>query len=110
MICIVGDGGAQFSLSELMVARDEALPITFVIWNSRGYREIDMSMRAVGVSVVGCDPTPPDFAAIAAACGMPHSICTAADPAGFAAALAEARHHTGPTLIEIDAPYAPQQD
>lgn len=110
VICIAGDGGAQFSLTELMVARDEALPITFVIWNSRGYREIDMSMRAVGVSVVGCDPTPPDFAAIAAACGMPYSICAADNPAGFASALAKARRHAGPTLIEIDAPYAPEQD
>lgn len=61
VICIAGDGGAQFSLPELMVAKDENIRVIFVIWNNHGYREIETSMEAAGVTVVGCDPTPPDF-------------------------------------------------
>ena len=48
VICLVGDGGAQFSLPELMVAVEENLPIIFLIWNSYGFQEIETSMRAVG--------------------------------------------------------------
>lgn len=72
VLCITGDGGAQFSIPEIMTAADEKLPITFLIWNNRGYKEIELSMQAAGVDVVGCDPTPPDFAAMAAAFGLPY--------------------------------------
>lgn len=103
VICIVGDGGAQFSLPELMCAVDEKLAITFVIWNNHGYQEIATSMQAVGVTVVGCDPTPPDFAAVAQSCGMPFWRC-GPDADAFAAALKAASAKAGPTLIEVQAP------
>lgn len=103
VICIVGDGGAQFSLPELMCAVDENLPITFVIWNNHGYQEIATSMQAVGVSVLGCDPTPPDFENVARSCGMPFWQI-GPDPAEVARTLAEAQNHDGPRLIEIRAP------
>ena len=75
ILCLVGDGGAQFSLPELMVAKDERLPIIFIVWNNRGYREIASAMREAGVTVIGCDPTPPDFRLIAAACGTAYEHC-----------------------------------
>ncbi|SLN50397.1 putative 2-ketoarginine decarboxylase AruI [Roseovarius litorisediminis] len=103
VICIAGDGGAQFSLPEMMCAVDEKLPIIFVIWNNHGYQEIATSMQAVGVTVVGCDPTPPDFAGVAQSCGMPFWRC-GPDTDGFASALKAASREAGPTLIEIRAP------
>lgn len=103
VICLVGDGGAQFTLTELMTARDENLPITFVIWNNQGYREIETSMAAAGVTVVGCDPTPPDFASVAASCAMPFHRCTPEAPALIAAVKAAAASQ-GPSIIEIQAP------
>ncbi|WP_285669909.1 thiamine pyrophosphate-dependent enzyme, partial [Paralimibaculum aggregatum] len=105
VICIAGDGGAQFTLPELMAAVQERLPIVFVIWNNRGYREIEMFMRADGIAPVGCDPLPPGFAGIAGACGIAHRAC-AATPAAVAAAvgaaMAEARVAGGPRMVEIE--------
>ncbi|WP_281972276.1 5-guanidino-2-oxopentanoate decarboxylase [Ruegeria faecimaris] len=103
VICIAGDGGAQFSLPELMCAVDEKLPITFVIWNNHGYQEIATSMQAVGVTVLGCDPTPPDFENVARSCGMPFWR-TGPDPLDVAQALLSAQSQDGPRLVEIRAP------
>ncbi|MDK3074309.1 5-guanidino-2-oxopentanoate decarboxylase [Sedimentitalea sp. JM2-8] len=110
VICLSGDGGAQFSLPEVMAAVDEDLPVTFVIWNNHGYREIASAMQDAGVEVVGCDPTPPDFAATAKSFGIPHAHC-AAVPGDVAAAMTSAARHPGPSMIEIVAPrFVPAKD
>jgi len=101
VICITGDGGAQFSLPELMVAVDEALPIIFIVWNNSGYLEIENFLKDADVEPIGCDPTPPDFSLIAAACKMPYLVCDDS-PDKLAAALKEALSNTAPTLLEID--------
>lgn len=102
VICLCGDGGAQFSLSEMMVAADEKLPIIFVIWNNRGYQEIETSMKSAGVSVVGCDPTPPDFRAVAASCGILYYECDT-DPQNIKTTFKTAHENKAPTLIEFKA-------
>lgn len=110
VICLAGDGGAQFSLPEVMAAVDENLPVTFVIWNNSGYREIATSMQDAGVTVVGCDPTPPGFQAAAASFGIPYSRCDAT-PEAAAEALAAAAHLDGPSILEITAPqFIPAKD
>ncbi len=103
VICIVGDGGAQFSLPEIMAAVDENLPVTFVIWNNHGYREIATSMQNVGVTVTGCDPSPPDFAATAKSFGIPFTTVPA-EPRAVAQALRDTVVLNGPTMVEITAP------
>lgn len=110
VICIVGDGGAQFSMPEVMAAADENLPVTFVIWNNHGYREIATSMQEVGVTVIGCNPSPPDFAATAKSFGL--SFTTApAEPQAVAQALRESAALDGPAMIEVTAPkFEPQKD
>ena len=107
MICISGDGGAQFSLAEMLVAVQESLPILFVIWNSNGYQEIGSSMRAAKVPVVGCDPEPPDFESLAKAFRLSFKRCPASDPKTFARLLQDAAKTKRPALIEIEAPYCP---
>ena len=107
VICISGDGGAQFSLAEMLVAVQESLPILFVIWNSNGYQEIDSSMRAAKVPVVGCDPEPPDFESLAKAFRLSFKRCPASDPKTFARLLQDAAKTKRPALIEIEAPYCP---
>ena len=102
VLCLTGDGGAQFTLPELMVAVDEKLPVVFIVWNNRGYGEIATWMRAADVEVIGCDPTPPDFAAIAAACGIPFHR-TAPGRESLAVTLRTAMNGGGPAMIEIDA-------
>ncbi|MGZ9811393.1 5-guanidino-2-oxopentanoate decarboxylase [Pseudoroseicyclus sp. H15] len=100
VISLNGDGGAQFSMAELMTAAEARLPITFVIWNNHAYLEIARAMEAAGTEIIGCHPAPPDFAHLARACALPYRQTTA-DPKEAAAALTELRREDGPTLLEI---------
>ena len=70
VVCLTGDGGFQFTLPELGAAVDAGAPVIFVVWNNRGYREIETSMRDAGVEPVGVSPAPPDFLKIAEAYGI----------------------------------------
>lgn len=102
VICITGDGGAQFSLPELMTAVQEELSIIFMVWNNRGYLEIEKSMADAKVEAVGCDPNPPDFSAIAKACAMEFHSC--AHTSGAVKTVLELMTDTsGPQLLEIRA-------
>ncbi len=71
----------------------------FVVWNNRGYREIETSMLDAGVRPVGVSPAPPDFLMIARAYGI------AAERLDGTAGLADALRRGGalarPYLIEI---------
>lgn len=99
VVCLIGDGGLQFSAADLRVAHDEGLPVTFIVWNNAGYREIAEAMQAVGVPVTGCTPSPLRLDAFAAACDLPFAS-VASTPEALRAALAQG---SGPRLIEIRA-------
>jgi len=102
VVCITGDGGAQFTLPEVMTAVDENLPVIFIVWNNFAYQEIADAMRRDDVEIVGCDPTPPNFEDFARACSIPYLACSPAVDA-VAAALRTHGDHAGPMLIEIQA-------
>lgn len=103
VICLTGDGGAQFTLPEMMVAVEEDLPVMFVIWNNAGYREIASAMEGADVEVVGCTPRPPKFKATAKSLGMRH--CKVADrPNAIGRALKDMAKGPGPAMIEVTAP------
>lgn len=104
VVVIAGDGGAQFTLPELMTAAQEKLPITFIIWNNGGYGEIELTMQNADIEVVGCDPKPPLFEHVAASCGMPYTRI-AAEPEELRAAMRPKAGQAGPVMIEIDAPF-----
>ena len=70
VVCLTGDGGFQFTMPELGAALDAGAPVIFVVWNNRGYREIETSMLDAGVEPVGVSPAPPDFLKIAEAYGI----------------------------------------
>jgi acetolactate synthase-1/2/3 large subunit len=74
IVCLVGDGGLQFSLGELAVLRDVNAWTAIVVWNNRGYGEIRSSMIAAGIRPEGVDVRPPDFALLAAAYEYPHRL------------------------------------
>ena len=99
VVCLSGDGGFQFTLPELGAALDAGAPVIFVVWNNRGYREIETSMRDVGVEPVGVSPAPPDFCRIAEAYGL--AAESLASPDGLADALSRAWARKKPCLIEI---------
>jgi acetolactate synthase-1/2/3 large subunit len=98
VICLIGDGGLQFSPGELRTALDERLPVTFVVWNNAGFQEIADSMVDAGTEVIGCTPSPLKMGPFAEACDLPFASVPA-DPAALRQAL-EARP-AGPNLIEI---------
>ncbi len=99
VVCLAGDGGFQFTLPEIGAALDAQAPVVFVVWNNRGYREIETSMRGVGVEPVGVSPAPPDFLKIAEAYGLEAERLGGLD--GLGAALLRARAANRPALIEI---------
>ncbi|MBX3577729.1 MAG: 5-guanidino-2-oxopentanoate decarboxylase [Rhizobiaceae bacterium] len=99
VVCFAGDGGFQFTLPELSVAVEQQAAVIFVVWNNSGYREIEDSMRAVGVEPVGVSPAPPDFIKIADAYGMAAERLQGID--GLAAALLRAQASGKPRLIEL---------
>jgi len=102
VICLTGDGGAQFSLSELMTASQEKLSIIFIIWNNRGYLEIEKSMVVAEVDAFSCDMAPPDFEALAVACAMPFYVCSETTTE-IRKALKHAAAHPGPVILEVRA-------
>ena len=98
VVCLIGDGGLQFSPGELRTAVDEGLPISFVVWNNAGFREIAEGMAAVGATVIGCDPSPLKMEPFAQACDLPF-VSVANDPAALRAALLDGT--AAPRMIEV---------
>ena len=69
VVCLVGDGGMQFSMSELAVLREVDAWTAVLVWNNHGYAEIKNSMLQAGVTPEGVDVLPPDFEHLAHAYG-----------------------------------------
>ena len=65
VVCIIGDGGLQFTLGELGTAVDEQVPVLFLVWNNKEYKEIRTFMEAQSITPIGISPTPPRFELIA---------------------------------------------
>ncbi len=99
VVCLVGDGGFQFCLSEIGTAMDEKARVIFVVWNNHGYGEIESHMVAHGVTPVGVRPSAPDFVAVANAYGMRAEALDGTE--GLASALRRAASGADPCLIEI---------
>ena len=98
VVCLVGDGGLQFSPGELRTAVDEHLPISFVVWNNAGFREIADAMRAAKTEVIGCSPSPLRLEPFAAACDLPFtSVPQEAEVLHWALS----QPCDGPRLIEV---------
>ncbi|WP_412051379.1 5-guanidino-2-oxopentanoate decarboxylase [Hoeflea sp. Naph1] len=70
-VALLGDGGFQFTLSELGSARDCNADVAFLVWNNSGYMEIETAMTSVDIAPIGVTPSAPDFSVIATAYGLP---------------------------------------
>lgn len=100
VICVIGDGGLQFTATELRTAVDENLPITFIVWNNASYREIAEAMEAARTRVIGCTPSPLNLPDFAAACDLPFA---SVDPEVSAMTFQLNLGTDRPRLIEIRA-------
>ncbi|HTN95866.1 MAG TPA: 5-guanidino-2-oxopentanoate decarboxylase [Nordella sp.] len=100
-VCLIGDGGLQFSLPELASAVEAQVPLAVVIWNNTGYGEIKTYMMERQIPEIGVDIYTPDFVTIASGLG-----CKASRPANIAALhkeLVQSAKRKVPTIIEIRA-------
>lgn len=104
VVALMGDGGAQFTLPELGVARDEKLPILFVVWNNAAFLEIANSMITAGIAPTGCHPGAPDFRAVAQSYGLAYHRAQSkgGSEQDLAQVLAGIGQLDGPALLEID--------
>ncbi len=98
VVCLIGDGGLQFSPGELRTAVDENLPITFLVWNNAAFGEIADAMRGANTEVIGCTPSPLRMEPFAEACDLPF-MSLPVDVETLHWALSQP--HEGPRLIEI---------
>ena len=100
VICLIGDGGLQFTLPELASAVEAQVPLIVLLWNNQGYEEIKKYMLNRAIEPVGVDIHTPDFIGVAKALGC------AAEAVGSVAQLRDALRlacdRRGPSLIEID--------
>lgn len=69
VICLVGDGGLLFTLSELASAVEAQIGIVILLWNNHGYGEIRRYMEQRDITPLGVDLVTPDFLALARAFG-----------------------------------------
>lgn len=100
VVCLIGDGGLQFSLPELASAVEARTPIIVLLWNNQGYEEIKKYMVNRAIEPVGVDIYTPDFIGVAKALGCAAERIQGVEP--LRSALLAAAERQGPTLIEID--------
>ncbi|CAI8847752.1 putative 2-ketoarginine decarboxylase AruI [Pseudomonas donghuensis] len=100
VVCLIGDGGLQFTLPELASAREAQVPLIVLLWNNQGYEEIKRYMVNRAIEPVGVDIYTPDFIGVAKALGC--SAESVGDVAQLREALRQACDRQGPSLIEID--------
>ncbi|SFH10285.1 5-guanidino-2-oxopentanoate decarboxylase [Pseudomonas sp. NFACC45] len=100
VVCLIGDGGLQFTLPELASAVEAGVPVIVLLWNNQGYEEIKKYMVNRAIEPVGVDIYTPDFIGVAKALGcFAHAVDGVES---LRAALLAAHNRQGPTLIEID--------
>jgi len=100
-VCLIGDGGLQFSVQELASAVEAGIATAVVIWNNTSYGEIKAFMAERDIPQIGVDIFTPDFVGLARALG-----CEASRPGSIAeleAELTASATRNVPTVIEIKA-------
>ena len=101
VVCLTGDGGLMLNPGELMTAVETGVDLALVVMNDRGYGVIrNIQDAEYGGRRRFVDLATPDFAALAAACGLDYRRIAAS--AGFESGVDEAFARPGPVLIEID--------
>ncbi|QXT38240.1 thiamine pyrophosphate-binding protein [Gymnodinialimonas ceratoperidinii] len=100
-IALVGDGGAQLGIAELITAVDAELPITFVLMNDAAYGVIENIQDAQydGRRHYSALKTP-DFAKLCDAIDMPH--VRVSDIEAFAETFDATLDRKGPMVVEVD--------
>jgi len=100
VVALLGDGGAQMTAEELMVAAELRLPVTFIVFSNGSLGLVrQMQRHLCGGNYFATDLASPDFVKLAAAYGM--RGVRVADGAKLGAAVARATRSKAPTLVEV---------
>ncbi|MFE7170022.1 thiamine pyrophosphate-binding protein [Streptomyces sp. NPDC057616] len=99
-VVIAGDGGLAVHLGELLTLAQERPRLTLVVFNDGGYGVLRNMQDKYSERRSGVDLFTPDFARLAAACGL--SYARIADAADAGAVITAAVAAEGPTLVEVD--------
>lgn len=100
VVCVVGDGGYQFTMSELGVAIQEGLGLPIVIFNDSTYsavKEAQASSREQ--RYIGVDLINPDYVELAKAYGIPG--VRAFSPEQMEVEIRAALERSTPTIIDV---------
>ncbi len=100
VVCVIGDGGFQFTLGELATAVELELSVPILLWNNQGYGEIKKYMLERGIPTIGVDIYTPNFQMIAKGFGCHSSVAESFDH--LRDLLVKANGSNVPTLIEIN--------
>ena len=100
VVCLIGDGGLQFTLGELGTLKDLSAMVVVLVWRNGGYREIKHHMHGAGVESVGVEFTVPDFGQIASAYGIDaHCVETLDELCNLISSYVERGE---PVLLDVD--------
>jgi thiamine pyrophosphate-dependent acetolactate synthase large subunit-like protein len=101
VVCVVGDGGFQYSMGELAVAIQEKLGLPIVIFNDNTYsavKEAQKWERGERYNAVDLQGSP-DFQKLAAAYGIPSRLVNT--PSDLTAEIKAAFGRSVPTILEV---------
>ena len=99
--CLVGDGGLQVNIGELITLVQEKADVVILLMNDCGYGVIrNIQDAQYGGRRYYSDLHTPDFGALAAAIGLPHYRVR--DLGAMRQLLPEAVAMHGPVMVEID--------
>ncbi|MGE7601696.1 thiamine pyrophosphate-binding protein [Peribacillus sp. NPDC097675] len=99
VVAVVGDGGLQMTLADLLTAQRYGIKITVIVLNNESLQMERDKIKAEGGDEVGVGLTNPDFVKIAEACGW-KGLYVESESA-LEASLEEALHSDLPALVDI---------
>ena len=100
VVAFVGDGGAQMTFEELIVAAELELDVTFVVFVNEALGLVrQMQKESYGGRYFATDLRVPDFVKLSQACGV--KATRVADPKSLDAAVRRSLRGHGPVLVEV---------
>jgi acetolactate synthase-1/2/3 large subunit len=100
VVSLIGDGGIQFTIAELICAAELELPLIVLLWNNQGYGEIRRYMEKGGLPLIGVNIKTPNFEPLAAGFGAGYRRIT--DKKQLLEALKTDTTGKQPIIYEID--------
>lgn len=100
VISLIGDGGIQFTIPELICAAELELPLIVLLWNNQGYGEIRSYMEDRGLPLIGVNIKTPSFEPLAAGFGAGYRRIT--DKQQLLEALQQDLGGQQPMIYEVD--------